>query len=624
MTYHSRTVLALPLLTWTLLGGGAPPAMAQRPLNLDFERSSVSYADRPWGWTFGWSAFAGGSAASFTLDSTVHRNGRRSLHIELPDSVASVSPQGIMLQLPADSFRGREVRLAVWATMERLQGRAMFTLEAWKDREFSAADTAWLSPDAGSRDWAKREVRIRVPDDSAVHSVVITLAVVGHGTVWFDDLTLAVNGVPLTTLPNAADPPGDAELAWLVRHAFPLREVRAPASGTPDDTDLWIVADIVSAARVVGLGESTHGTREFFQVKHRLLEYLVRALGFSVFAIEANQLAVERLNAYVQGGSGTARDAMRVMFQVWNTEEMLALVQWMRDYNATHRNQRIRFVGYDMQDHRTPSDTLRAFLARTERGLLDRFDELAGEYRTQPTSITPQIADTVRARWAGQAEMLWAVVDGRRSSWLMRASDRADTMAVEWAVQAANLLRQAARFNVALSSPERDSLMAANLDWVLRTLTPDARAVVWAHDVHVSHGGDPRLSFNGGAQMGTYIRRYGYDYRAVTLLTYDGAYSATRSFSDHRIIEAEAFPAPPSSIEEALHRLERPGPNVGWIVDLRPARTDEGSQWLRRPRPIRHIGYAAYDYGFEFTAVLPLEFDGVVFIDRTTASRLLR
>jgi erythromycin esterase-like protein len=90
------------------------------------------------------------------------------------------------------------------------------------------------------------------------------------------------------------------------------------------------------------------------------------------------------------------------------------------------------------------------------------------------------------------------------------------------------------------------------------------------------------------------------------------------------MIEADAFPGLPGSAEAALHRLERPEATVGWVVDLRPARTDERGEWLRRPRPIRHIGYAAYDYGFEFSAVLPLEFDGIVFIDRTTASRLLR
>ena len=627
MTRQLARIWTPALVTWCLLGKLPCPARAQQPLNLGFERSSVSYSDRPWGWTFGWSAFLGGPAAIFTLDSTVHREGRRSLRIELPDSITAAPPQGIMMQLPSDVLRNRDVHLAGWSRAEGLGGRALLTLEAWKDREFAAADTAWSSPDAaavGTGDWDRHEVRIRVPDDPTVHSVVITLALEGPGRVWFDDLTLSVDGVPLTTLPAAVDPATEADLAWLVRHGMPLRDILAPADGAANDTDLGLIADIVGPARVVGLGESTHGTREFFQIKHRLLEFLVRKLGFAAFAIEANQLAVERVNSYVQGGSGTARDAMSVMFMVWNTEEMLALVEWMRAYNAAHPTRPVRFLGYDMQDHHTPADTLRAFLERTEPALLDRFDELTVEYRAQRRSATPQIADTVRARWARQAEGLHNLVSGRRSVWLARASNRADTLAIESAVQAANLLRQAARFNVALSSPERDSLMAANLDWALRTLVPNTRAVVWAHDVHVSHGGDPTLSFNGGAQMGAYLRAYGHEYRALTLLTYDGAYSATRSFTDHRMIEAEAFPAPDASIEAALHRLERPAQSVGWILDLRPARTDERGGWLRRPRPIRHIGYAAYDYGFEFTVVLPLEFDGVVFIDRTSPSRLLR
>ena len=608
-------------------GSSLPPASSQRPLNLDFEDSSVADSDRPWGWTFGWSAFAGGPAASFVLDSTAHHSGRRSLRIVLPDSIAGAPPQAIMLQLPSDFVRGRDVHVVGWAKAADLRGMAMVALEAWKDREFAAADTAWLNASAtgtGSTDWARYEVRIRVPEDPVVHSLVITLALDGHGTVWFDDFTLSVDGMPLTTLPAIVAPPGQTELSWLARHASPLRSVQTPVDGAADDSDLRVIADIVGTARILGLGESTHGTREFFQVKHRLLDYLVRELGFTLFAIEANQLAVERVNRYVQGGGGTAHDAMRVMFRVWNTEEMLQLIEWMRAYNAVHPTRPVRFAGYDMQDHRTPSDTLRAFLERIEPALLERYDELTGEYRAERASATPHVVDTVRTRWARQADTLWSLVSARRSTWLTRASNHADTLAAEWAVQAANLLRQAARFNVALSSPERDSLMAANLDWLLRTVAPEARAVVWAHDVHVSHGGDPILSFNGGAQMGAYLAgAYGYEYRALSLLTYDGAYSATRSFSDHGMIEAEAFPAPPGSIEAALHLLMRDQPGVGWIVDLRPARSDNRAGWLRQPRPIRHIGYAAYDYGFEFTAVLPLEFDGIVFIDRTTPSRLL-
>ena len=625
MTRPSRTVRTAALATWSLAVAAAIPAAAQRPLNLDFERASVSYADRPWGWTFGWSAFMGGPAASFTLDSAVRHGGRFSLRVAMADSAAGAAPQAIMLQVPSESFRGKEVRAAGWLRAEGDGATAMLSVEAWKDQAFAAADTVRLGPGAaGSGGWARREVAIRVPDDPAVHSLVITVGLAGRGTAWFDDLTLTVDGAPMAVLPGGADPPGRAELAWLARHAVPLRDVAASPDSGQDRPDFRLVAGIVGTARVVGLGESTHGTREFFQAKHRLLEYLVRERGFRAFAIEANQVAVRRVDEYVQGGPGTAEDAMRVMFRVWNTEEMRALAEWMREWNGAHPERRVRFVGYDMQDHRTPADTLRAFLARAEPGLLSRFDELAGEYRAQRGSATPQVDDSIRARWGRQAEELGELVRGRRQAWLAAALSPEDTIAAEWAIQSASLFGQAARFNVALSSPERDSLMAANLDWALRTLLPGARAVVWAHDVHVSHGGDPKLSFNAGRQMGAYLRKAGHDYRAFTLLTHEGAYSATRSFTDHEIVEAEAFPAPPGTLEEALHRLPRPAGSVGWVLDLRAARTERGGEWLRQPRPIRHIGYAAYDYGFELTAVLPLEFDGVVFVDRTSGSRMLR
>ena len=146
--------------------------------------------------------------------------------------------------------------------------------------------------------------------------------------------------------------------------------------------------------------------------------------------------------------------------------------------------------------------------------------------------------------------------------------------------------------------------------------------MVWAHDVHVSHGGDKGRSFNGGAQLGAYIKHaYAHDYRAFSLLTREGTYSATRSFTDHRVIEAPDFPAPEGSVEAMLGALPRPLGSAGTIVDLRLREDDANGAWLWEPRPVRHIGFAAYDYGFEMLAVIPLDFDGIVFVDRSSAAR---
>ncbi|MEW5918436.1 MAG: erythromycin esterase family protein, partial [Gemmatimonadota bacterium] len=460
---------------------------------------------------------------------------------------------------------------------------------------------------------------LSIPTTADAHSIAVTVGLEGSGSVWFDSFSMQVAG---ETVADASTGPRASanEIAWLSSHSHPLRDVR-PSTG--DDSDLELFDMIVGDARVVALGESTHGTREFFLVKHRLLEHLVRTRGFSVFAIEANQIAVETVNRYVNGGDGTARDVMRVMFRVWNTEEVAGLIEWMRGYNAARPHRPLRFVGYDMQDHIRPLDSLRAFLTRREPSLLTVLQAL-GDYRAQRAWSTPQIPDTTRSSWRRAAERVFADVNARRHAWLGRARTPSDSLDIEWGVQAANLLRQSALGNETLNVPDRDSMMAANLEWALRTLAPNERAVVWAHDIHVSRGGDKQLSFYNGATMGAQLSRiFGDAYRVFSLLTYEGTYSATRSLTNHEMTVAAALPAPTGSMEQALHRVSRPPTSVGVTLDLRAARSDPNARWLQRPHRLRHVGYAAYDFAFDLSAVFPLEFDGVVFIDRTTASRLL-
>ncbi len=61
-------------------------------------------------------------------------------------------------------------------------------------------------------------------------------------------------------------------------------------------SDLEGIKEIVGDSSIVALGECTHGTREIFQMKHRLVEFLATEMGFNPFAIEANMPEAQRLN----------------------------------------------------------------------------------------------------------------------------------------------------------------------------------------------------------------------------------------------------------------------------------------------------------------------------------------
>ena len=78
-----------------------------------------------------------------------------------------------------------------------------------------------------------------------------------------------------------------ATITWLAENAIPLRTVEA-CNGFADMAPL---RKLIGNARLVALGEATHGTREFFQLQHRMLEVLVSEMGFTIFAIEAHFVA---------------------------------------------------------------------------------------------------------------------------------------------------------------------------------------------------------------------------------------------------------------------------------------------------------------------------------------------
>ncbi len=137
----------------------------------------------------------------------------------------------------------------------------------------------------------------------------------------------------------------DAVVGWLRDRAIPLQTVEAGRGFA----DLQPLKKIIGDARIVALGEATHGTREFFQLKHRMLEFLATEMGFTIFSIEANMPEAYRLNDYVLTGVGDPAALLRGMyFWTWDTEEVLDMIRWMRRFNETGKG-KLEFTGFDMQ-----------------------------------------------------------------------------------------------------------------------------------------------------------------------------------------------------------------------------------------------------------------------------------
>ncbi|MHC4941235.1 MAG: erythromycin esterase family protein [Planctomycetota bacterium] len=145
---------------------------------------------------------------------------------------------------------------------------------------------------------------------------------------------------------------------WLEENAVAFKTVEA---GNGFD-DLAFLKKVIGDARIVSLGETTHGSREIFQMKHRLLEFLATEMGFSIFSIEACMPESYAVNDYVEFGKGDPKQLIRGMyFWTWRTEEVRAMVEWMRSFNAAGKGP-LRFTGFDMQ---TPRLAIKNVLAYT-------------------------------------------------------------------------------------------------------------------------------------------------------------------------------------------------------------------------------------------------------------------
>jgi erythromycin esterase-like protein len=155
--------------------------------------------------------------------------------------------------------------------------------------------------------------------------------------------------------------PGEqAFVDWARRNAIPLKTVEA----WHGFDDMAPLGNIVGNARIVELGEATHGTREFFQMKHRMVEYLATQKGFTIFSIEANMPEAYRLNDFVLNGIGDPKQLLKGMyFWTWDTEEVLDMILWMREFNRSGKG-RIEFTGFDMQTPTLPLETVRQFVEK--------------------------------------------------------------------------------------------------------------------------------------------------------------------------------------------------------------------------------------------------------------------
>jgi len=562
------------------------PVPAGAEFNLDFETAS---AGQPLLWEFN----NDNGRYQEAVDSSVFYSGRQSMRISSSTAVASTDYAGVAQFVPASLFHGTKLHLSGVIQTQGVTGIATLWLQVnGAQTPISFTDIEPSAP-TGTTGWRRYDVYADLTSDAV--QVGFGIRLMGNGTAWFDGLAVDADGNPLSL---SAGPPTRDQVQWIRENTIPFTTLYPGVN----DAELAPLQKIVGNARIVGLGEGTHGTSEFFRMKSRIISYLARNMGFTIFAIEANMPEAYQMNNYVVNGVGDPQQLLTGMyFWTWNTQEVLDMVTWMRQFNLSGQG-RIEFLGFDMQYAAVAMSNVTAFVSRVDPQTMATVANYYQAMLPVPNEESGLATPAQISAAANAAQAVVQLLQSKRDTYVLQ-QPAAD---VDWAIQNANIVYQALQDQQS-GVTYRDQQMAANVEWIA-SQNPGARIVLWAHDAHIEK--------SSGTMGGALAQYFGSGYVALGSFFNAGVCNAVNSTSLGPNVAVESFPG---SMEYVFHQTRIPRQ----ILNLHLAQpTDPASSWLFGTFWDRMIGALA-EPGFSLDSALTEEFDAIVFFDQTTPSTLL-
>ncbi len=402
-----------------------------------------------------------------------------------------------------------------------------------------------------------------------------------------------------------------------------------------DVKDLQPLIDRISKARVVMLGESTHGTHEFYEWRRMISEWLVVKHGFRIIAVEGDWPPCQHLNRFVRSpvrgdAKGALREFKRWPTWIWANSEVIRLAEWMQSHNSRLPETRmVGFHGLDVYSLFESIDVvlsrledLNPFLARRARKQYACFDSAGRNEKTYARGLLRGLPGCEHEVVEMLQELLQVRLDSKRSE--APGCERFDVFDLQ---QNGRVIRNAENYYRALVNADelswnvRDRHMLETLEHLLEAYGDRSKAIVWAHNTHIGDYRATGMARTGWVNLGGLAReKLGPDQVAlVGFGTYEGSVVAAHAWDG----PTQVFPVPPAqegSVEALMHAAAKGtgASRLVWIFDPHAA---EGFWSVIRGQ--RAIG-VVYDPEHELrTNSIPTSlsrrYDAFFFYDRTRA-----
>ena len=360
-----------------------------------------------------------------------------------------------------------------------------------------------------------------------------------------------------------------------------IRELAQPLSGAANDYDALL--ELIANARIVLLGEASHGTHEFYFERAQITKRLIAEKNFTVLAIEADWPDAWRVHRYVRGRSNDANagEALsgfrRFPIWMWRNTVVVEFVEWLREFNQKLSKNKTPagFYGMELYSLHASIDAVLNYLRKVDPDAAARarlryscFDHFSREPQEYGYGATVGTIESCASAVVAQ------LIDLQRNAAQFLSRDGA--VAAEelfFAEQNARLVRNAEEYyrsmfrGRASSWNLRDHHMVETIDALVARLdgSRQPKAIIWAHNFHLGDARATEMSQHGELNVGQLIRdRFGEQAVLIGFSTHHGTVTAASDWG--AIAERKNVrPALAGSYEELFHEI---GLDRFWL-DLR-------------------------------------------------------
>jgi erythromycin esterase-like protein len=456
----------------------------------------------------------------------------------------------------------------------------------------------------GTSDW--KEYSIKLPFPTNAKNIYVGGILGEKGVAWFDDFKVTIDGKDIQTL---------KETERLTIENYNSYELELALSKTSKQLDLSSEETInnsldpliteIGNKKIVAIGESTHGTSEFYQLREVITKRLITEKGFNLVVLENPYDDIEILNKNL---NSRPLDSLirKHLFSIYQTQEMKSFLQWYKDNRTKYK---IQFKGCDdsywsfyelLKDRINPIDDkkLQILLKNLEFNILKSSTaSLKKEYK-----INNLIYNDILS------------IEN-----YLKSINNLTKPIEEILFNGKNTYVNYVNIKTEKKLQSRDEIMAERISFLAKN--PDNKIIVWAHNAHISN---EIITDNEIGIMGRNLKKeFNNDYYTIGLTTLKGSYS----YMDEKFINGDHIyteklkTAQFHKIESYLWENMLSKISSSFFINMSNLKNELGTDKIIGPTKL--IGYSEESEEDVYDVPLIKNFDSLIFIEETNSTKLI-